>query len=145
METILQSWIGGSDYSLDESKHKWHLLLMCCIFNDSTKGELSLPKSLNLSIFEKMFLLIAFEKCARKMASVTQYNTFYLSKWCVINKIFKSLIPGSNTNTGSGWAQLTSLFSSSAYDPPFGVFFRNYSKIFSIWNIKIINSASYVF
>ena len=63
MEKIFQSQIEGSDCSLDENKHKWHLMLMCCILNDSNKGELSWQKSLNLSNFlKKMYLLITFDQ-----------------------------------------------------------------------------------
>ena len=63
MEKIFQSQIEGSDCSLDENKHKWHLMLMCCILNDSNKVELSWQKSLNLSNFlKKMYLLITFDQ-----------------------------------------------------------------------------------
>ena len=42
---------------------------MCCILNDSNKGELSWQKSLNLSNFLKNVIANNFwTKCARKMA-----------------------------------------------------------------------------
>ena len=42
MEEIFQSQIEGSDYSIDENKHEWYLLLMRSVANSFLSQELNL-------------------------------------------------------------------------------------------------------